>query len=218
MQVDETHTVTAPTEGSCQESSLSVGDGGGGGSVIGGHAGGSGNGDNHGQNENSGNSGAGGSVSGCAPGEHREKSASAGGGGNIEGRIENLFKTPDVPEVQNSDPKKKVPSGIKNIQQQKPATIPAEADAVRSKNYRAIITSKMLRGKAGTIGGNASGQGNSECGSFFNKGDNQVLRTVYKEDFPSQSVSSPVVGQPDCYTPKATTYCYEGWLGTAIHC
>jgi hypothetical protein len=48
----------------------------------------------------------------------------------------------------------------------------------------------MLKGKAGTIGGIASGQGNSECGSFFNKGDNRVLRTVYKEDIQSQSVSS----------------------------
>jgi hypothetical protein len=56
--------------------------------------------------------------------------------------------------------------------------------------FRAIITSKMLKGKAGIIGGIAYGQGNSECGSFFNKGDNRVLRTVYKEDIPSQSVSS----------------------------
>ena len=71
-----------------------------------------------------------------------------------------------------------------------PAPIPAEADAVPSKTYRAIISSKMLKGKAGTIGGIASGQGNSECGSFFNKGDNRVLRTVYKEDIQSQSVSS----------------------------
>jgi hypothetical protein len=193
MQVDKVQTDPATTTGSCQgveKSNPSIGDGGGGGSVSSGCAGGGGDGGNHGQNENRGNSGAGGSESSCAPGENREKSASAGGGGNIEGRIKNLFKRPDSPVVQNTDQNKKVPSGIKNIQQRKPAPIPAEADAVPSKNYCAIISSKLLRGKAGTIGGIASGQGNSECGSFFNKGDNWVLRTVYKEDIPSQSVSS----------------------------
>ncbi len=69
---------------------------------------------------------------------------------------------PDIPLVQNTDPKKKVPTGVKNIQKQKSTPIPAEVDAVPSKTYRAIITSKLLKGKAGTIGGIASGQGNSE--------------------------------------------------------
>jgi hypothetical protein len=32
----------------------------------------------------------------------------------------------------------------------------------------------MLKGKVGTIGGITSGQ----CGSFFNKGDNRVLRSL----------------------------------------
>jgi len=102
----------------------------------------------------------------------------------------NNFKMPNIPAAQKTDPKTKVPSGVKKIQKKIPAPIPAEADAVPSKNYRAIIASKELKGKAGTIGGIASGQGESFCGSFFNKGDNRVLRTVYKEDIPSQSVSS----------------------------
>ncbi len=102
----------------------------------------------------------------------------------------NDFKMPKIPTSQKTDPKTKVPSGVKNIHKKIPAPIPAEADAVPSKNYRAIIASKQLKGKAGTIGGITSGQGESYCGSFFNKGDNRVLRTVYKEDFPSQSVSS----------------------------
>ncbi len=102
----------------------------------------------------------------------------------------NDFKMPEIPTAQKTDPKTKVPSGVKNIFKKISAPIPAEADAVPSKNYRAIIASKLLKGKAGTIGGIASGQGESYCGSFFNKGDNRVLRTVYKEDIPSQSVSS----------------------------
>jgi hypothetical protein len=105
----------------------------------------------------------------------------------------NNFKMPIIPAAPKTDPKTKVPSGVKKTQKNQkkiPAPIPAEADAVPSKTYRAIIASKELKGKAGTIGGIASGQGASYCGSFFNKGDNRVLRTVYKEDIPSQSVSS----------------------------
>jgi hypothetical protein len=68
--------------------------------------------------------------------------------------------------------------------------IPAEADAVPSKTYTKIISGKVLKGKVGTIGGITSGQGLTECGSFFNKGDNRVLRSVYKEEISSMSVSS----------------------------
>jgi hypothetical protein len=112
------------------------------------------------------------------------------GGGSVHGGSGNNFKMPAIPLIQKHDLKKKVPSGVKKIPKEKSSPIPAEADAVPSKTYRAIISSKMLKGKAGTIGGIASGQGNSECGSFFNKGDNRVLRTVYKEEIQSQSVSS----------------------------
>jgi hypothetical protein len=59
--------------------------------------------------------------------------------------------------------------------------IPAEADAVPSKTYTSIISSKVLKGKVGTIDGITSGQGLSECGSFFNKGDNRILRSVFRE-------------------------------------
>jgi hypothetical protein len=53
---------------------------------------------------------------------------------------------------------------------------PVEPDAVPSKTYEAI------QEKVGTIGGIASGQAATECGSFFNKGDNRVLCSDYKED------------------------------------
>jgi hypothetical protein len=85
----------------------------------------------------------------------------------------------------------KVPTGVKNPGPKKTVSlIPAEADAVPSKTYTKIISGKLLKGKVGTIGGITSGQGLSECGSFFNKGDNRVLRSVYKEDISSMSVSS----------------------------
>jgi hypothetical protein len=68
--------------------------------------------------------------------------------------------------------------------------VPVEPDAVPSKIYDAILTNKNKKEKAGTIGGIASGQGPTQCGSFFNKGDNRVLRSVYREDVNSLSVSS----------------------------
>jgi hypothetical protein len=89
------------------------------------------------------------------------------GGGHSLGSSGNNFKMPAIPTTQKNNPKKKVPIGVQKIPKEKSSPIPAEADAVPSKTYRAIISSKMLKGKAGTIGGIASGQGNSECGSFF---------------------------------------------------
>ena len=88
----------------------------------------------------------------------------------------------------------KVPSGVKApifpnpLPPKKPDQI--EPDAVPPKSYEAIIENKKRKEKAGTIGGIASGQGPLECGSFYNKGDNRVLRSVYKEDVSSLSVSS----------------------------
>jgi len=88
----------------------------------------------------------------------------------------------------------KVPAGVKKpthinpLPPKKPDSI--EPDAVPPKSYEAIIENKKKKEKAGTIGGIASGQGPLECGSFYNKGDNRVLRSVYKEDVSSLSVSS----------------------------
>ncbi len=45
----------------------------------------------------------------------------------------NDFKMPKIPTAQKTDPKTKVPSGVKNTQKKIPAPIPAEADAVPSK-------------------------------------------------------------------------------------
>jgi hypothetical protein len=102
--------------------------------------------------------------------------------------LQNNFKIPLMPK---DNAPGKVPTGVKNPGPKKTVNpIPAEADDVPSKTYTKIISGKLLKGKVGTIGGITSGQGLSECGSFFNKGDNRVLRSVYKEDISSMSVSS----------------------------
>ncbi len=85
---------------------------------------------------------------------------------------------------------KKIPTGVKSVQAQKKIPIAAEADAVPSKKYRAIISGKQLKGKVGTIGGITSGQGQSDCGNFYNKGDELILRSFYKEDISSMFISS----------------------------
>jgi hypothetical protein len=70
-------------------------------------------------------------------------------------------------------------------------TIPAEADAVPSESYKKIHASKMVKGKPAASGGTGSGHVlDSECGSFFNPGDNRISRTIYQEDHVSLSVSS----------------------------
>ncbi len=87
-----------------------------------------------------------------------------------------------------------VPTGVKKPS--KKITLPPKKlnstgpDAVPSRTYEAIIENKKKKEIAGTIGGIASGQGPTDCGSFFNKGDNRILRSVYKEDVSSLSVSS----------------------------
>ncbi len=105
--------------------------------------------------------------------------------------LQNNFKIPFMPK---DNAPGKVPTGVKNPGPKKTEKtvnpIPAEADAVPSKTYTKIISGKSLKGKVGTIGGITSGQGLTECGSFFNKGDNRVLRSVYKEEILSMSVSS----------------------------
>jgi hypothetical protein len=68
--------------------------------------------------------------------------------------------------------------------------VPAEADLIPPKTYKAIVANKKNKEKVGTIGGITSGQDPIECGSFYNSSDNRVARSVYKEDLTSMSVTS----------------------------
>ncbi len=86
---------------------------------------------------------------------------------------------------------KSVPGKSSNKPVAYPKAIPAEADAVPSESYKKIHASKMLKGKPDASGGTGSDQVlNSKCGSFFNPGDNRIIRSVYQEDPPSLSVTS----------------------------
>jgi hypothetical protein len=71
-----------------------------------------------------------------------------------------------------------------------PPRIPAEADATPSSTYRSILEAKKQKACPPTIPGTGCHNVNYECGSFFNKGDNRVLRSVYKENVTTLSVSS----------------------------
>ena len=70
--------------------------------------------------------------------------------------------------------------------------IPAEADVSPSENYSKIISSILLKRRPGAIGGTGPDQllPVSECGSFFNVGDNRVVRSVIKEDIVNLGISS----------------------------
>jgi hypothetical protein len=83
-------------------------------------------------------------------------------------------------------------SGSKNSENVLPKikTVPAEADLIPPKTYKAIVANKKNKEKVGTIGGITSGQDPVECGSFYNSSDNRVARSVYKEDLLSMSVTS----------------------------
>jgi hypothetical protein len=68
--------------------------------------------------------------------------------------------------------------------------VPAEADLIPPKTYKAIVANKKNKEKVGTFGGITSGQDPIDCGSFYNSSDNRVARSVYKEDLTSMSVTS----------------------------
>jgi len=81
--------------------------------------------------------------------------------------LQSKFKIPDIPKSSSSE---KVPTGVKDPGPKKIVNpIPAEADAVPSKTYTKIISSKLLKGKVGTIGGITSGQGVSESVVFLTR-------------------------------------------------
>ncbi len=82
-------------------------------------------------------------------------------------------------------------SGSKNSENVLPKLkpVPAEADLIPPKTYKAIVANKKTKEKVGTIGGITSGQDPIECGSFYNSSDNRVARSVYKEDLVSMSVT-----------------------------
>ncbi len=98
----------------------------------------------------------------------------------------------------NENPKDQTEAGSSNMTENsrsetvlpKIKPIPAEADLIPPKTYKAIVANKKLKEKVGTTGGITSGQDPIECGSFYNNSDNRVARSVYKEDLISMLVTS----------------------------
>jgi hypothetical protein len=84
---------------------------------------------------------------------------------------------------------KKVPAMFKPPlpPQPKPA---AEAPATPSTTYKAIMGGRSAKNSNSVLAGTGSAKSKNNCGSFFNQGDNRVLRSVYKENVATLTVSS----------------------------
>jgi hypothetical protein len=94
----------------------------------------------------------------------------------------------------SKDPKpgssKKIPAMVKPPPKRLPMKIPAEADATPSSTYESIVSAKKHKLCPPAIPGTGPHNVNYSCGSFYNKGDNRVARTVYKENVASLSITS----------------------------
>jgi hypothetical protein len=71
-----------------------------------------------------------------------------------------------------------------------PPPPPVEADAVPSNTYKAIMAGRSVKNTPSTLWGTGRPSTNNDCGSFYNKGDNRVSRSVYKENVAKMYVSS----------------------------
>ena len=71
--------------------------------------------------------------------------------------------------------------------QPKPA---AEPPATPSATYKAIMGGRCAKNSNSILSGTGTVKSQKNCGSFFNQGDNRVLRSVYKENVATLTVSS----------------------------
>jgi hypothetical protein len=65
-----------------------------------------------------------------------------------------------------------------------------ETPAVPSATYKAIMAGRIAKNANSVIAGTGLAKAKTNCGSFFNPGDNRVLRSVYKENVATLTVSS----------------------------
>jgi len=70
--------------------------------------------------------------------------------------------------------------------------LPAEADVIPSDIYSKVHSSILLKKRPAAIGGTGPDLDipHSECGSFFNKGDNRVVRSVFQVNNVDLSITS----------------------------
>jgi hypothetical protein len=67
---------------------------------------------------------------------------------------------------------------------------PTEPDAKASDTYKAIMAGRSVKNTPSTLRGTGRASADTVCGSFYNKGDNRVSRSVYKENVAKMYVSS----------------------------
>ena len=67
---------------------------------------------------------------------------------------------------------------------------PTEPDVKASDTYKAIMAGRSVKNTPSTLRGTGRASANTDCGSFYNKGDNRVSRSVYKENVAKMYVSS----------------------------
>ena len=65
-----------------------------------------------------------------------------------------------------------------------------EKDAIPSPTYNAIMAGRSVKHNQPVIAGTGNTKSKKNCGSFFNPGDNRVIRSVYKENVATLTVSS----------------------------
>lgn len=65
-----------------------------------------------------------------------------------------------------------------------------EKDAIPSPTYNAIMAGRSVKNNQSVIAGTGNPKAEKNCGSFFNPGDNRVIRSVYKENVATLTVSS----------------------------
>jgi hypothetical protein len=75
----------------------------------------------------------------------------------------------------------KVPSMVKPpIMPPPPPPSPIEVDAIASSTYKAIMAGRSVKNTPSTLRGTGRANANTDCGTFYNKGDNRVSHSVYK--------------------------------------
>jgi hypothetical protein len=110
---------------------------------------------------------------------------------NSAGRGDANTADPEKPAQSKSIPLRlqKVPAMFKEPlpPQPKPAV---EPPATPSATYKAIMGGRSAKNTNSVLAGTGTAKSKTNCGSFFNPGDNRVLRSVYKENVATLTVSS----------------------------
>jgi hypothetical protein len=100
-------------------------------------------------------------------------------------------KTPDkFQEKRSNSGTAKVPSIVQPPKPVKKKTQEVEVDAVPTQTYKSILAAKINKITPPTIPGTGAASANTDCGSFYNTGDNRIRRSVYKENVATLTVSS----------------------------